>query len=74
MNSRLMILPSKDPKAIRLIKIPADYEEHEVFRHVVGLIAAVEEENPNYSWEDMASMLEDKGFEQVEFVLGPALD
>lgn len=74
MNSRLMILPSKDPKSIRLIKIPADYEQHEVFRHVVGLIAAVEEETPDYNWDDIASMLEDKGFEQVEFILGPELD
>jgi glucuronate isomerase len=74
MNTRLMILPAKDPKATRLIKIPDDYEEHEVFRHVVGLIAQVEEENPDYTWEDINAMLEDRGFEPVEFILGPELD
>lgn len=74
MNSRLMILPAKDHKSIRLIKIPTDYEEHEVFRHVVGLIAEVEEQTPGYDWEDIASMLEDHGFEMVDFILGPELD
>ncbi len=74
MNNKLMILPAKDPKAIRLVRIPDDYEEHEVFRHVVGLIAAVEEQTPDYRWEDIAAMLEDHGFETVEFVLGPELD
>ena len=74
MNTRLMILPAKNPRAIRLISIPDDYEEHEVFRHVVGLIAEVEEENPECTWEDISAMLEDRGFEQVEFILGPELD
>jgi len=74
MDNRLMILPARDPKAIRLLQIPDDYEKHEVFRHVVGLIAEVEEQNPNYGWDDIATMLEDHGFETVEFVLGPELD
>ena len=74
MNTRLMILPAKDHASIRLISIPDDYEQHEVFRHVVGLIAKAEEENPDYSWEDIAVVLEDHGFDQVDFILGPSLD
>ena len=74
MSSQLMILPAKNHKAIRLVRIPDDYEQHEVFRHVVGIIAEAEEQNPNCSWEDIAGVLEDHGFEQVEFILGPALD
>lgn len=74
MSDKLMILPAKDHKAIRLVKIPNDYEEHEVFRHVVGLIAEVEEQNPDYNWDDISTILEDHGFEQVDFILGPALD
>jgi len=74
MDNKLMVLPSRDPKAIRLVRIPTDFEEHEVFRRVVGLIAEVEEQNPDYSWEDIAAMLEDHGFEPVDFILGPELD
>lgn len=74
MNNKLMILPASDHKAIRLIRIPDDFEEHEVFRHVVGLIAEVEEQNPDYKWEDISTILEDHGFEPVEFILGPELD
>ncbi|MDH5181855.1 MAG: hypothetical protein OEZ39_07305 [Gammaproteobacteria bacterium] len=74
MSDNLMILPAKDNTAIRLVRIPDDYEAHEVFRHVVGLIAAVEEENPAYTWADIETMLEEHGFETVNFILGPALD
>ena len=69
-----MILPAHDYKTIRLVKIPDDYEAHEVFRHVTGIIANVEEDNPDYGWEDILTALEDHGFENVEFILGPALD
>ena len=74
MSDTLMILPSKDCTDIRLVRIPDDIEQHEVFRHVTGLIASVEEEGPGYSWEDIATVLEDHGFEPVDFILGPALD
>ena len=74
MKTKLMILPSHDYQAVRLVKIPEDYEEHEVFRHVTGIIAQVEENDPEYDWNDVLSALEDKGFENVEFILGPALD
>ena len=74
MSTKLMILPSHDYQSVRLVKIPEDYEEHEVFRHVTGIIAQVEENNPDYDWDDVLAALEDKGFENVEFILGPALD
>ena len=74
MSKRLMILPAHDYNAVRLVAIPDDYEEHEVFRHVTGIIAQVEENDPDYEWEDVLTALEDKGFENVEFILGPALD
>jgi hypothetical protein len=74
MNERLMILPAKDSSAIRLVRLPDDFEQHEAYRHVTGLIAQVEEDNPDYEWEDIATQLEDHGFEPVAFILGPALD
>jgi hypothetical protein len=73
-SDRLMILPAKDATAIRLVRIPADYEEHEVFRHVTGIIAKIEEDNPDYTWDDIQADLEDHGFEPVSFILGPELD
>lgn len=74
MKQKLMILPASDSRRIRLVVIPEDIEEHEVFRHVTGLVASVEENGPDYSWEDIAAVLEDHGFEPLEFILGPALD
>ena len=50
MVDKLMVLPSKDPKKIKIIKMPDDYEEHEVYRHVTGVIANIEELIPNYDW------------------------
>ena len=70
----LMVLPSKDTTGIRLIRLPEDFERHEAFRHVTGLIARVESEKPDYAWEDIAEILESQGYELVDFVLGPALD
>lgn len=74
MTQRLMILPAADKTRIRLVRIPPDFQEQEVYRHVTGLIAQVEEENPDCSWEDLLAALEDHGFEPVEFQLGPSLD
>ena len=73
MNNNLMILPAKEPKDIRLLRIPDDFEEHEVYRYVTGLIANVEESS-DYDWDDISEELEQKGFEIVEFLLGPHLD
>lgn len=74
MNKRLMVLPAKDPGAIRLVRVPDDFESQELFRHVTGLIAQLEQDNPDYSPDDIVAVLEDNGFEPVDFVLGPALD
>ena len=73
MNNNLMILPAKDYKDIRLLRIPGDFEEHEAYRYVTGLIAKVEEDS-DYSWDDISDLLEQKGFEILEFILGPVLD
>jgi hypothetical protein len=74
MSETLMILPAANAADIRLVRVPDDIEAHEAFRHATGLIARVEEDNPDYDWDDIAAMLEDHGFEAVEFVLGPELD
>ncbi|MGD2054859.1 MAG: hypothetical protein PVG45_12195 [Gammaproteobacteria bacterium] len=73
MNSNLMILPANDSSNIRLIQIPDDFEQHEAYRYVTGLIAQAEED-PDYSWDDILDLLEERGFESVDFVLGPILD
>jgi len=70
----MMVLPARDHKAIRLVQIPDDFEEHEVYRCVTGLIAEVEQDTPNYTWDDIAAILEDHGFEIIDFILGPELD
>lgn len=73
MSDNLMILPADEPADIRLIRIPDDFEQHEAYRYVTGLIAKAEE-NPDYTWEDILDLLEERGFEAVDFILGPALD
>lgn len=72
--TRLMILPAKDPHAIRLIEIPEDFEEHEVYRHVVGIIAQVEDQHADYDWDDIEAALEQHDFKTQEFILGPHVD
>ena len=73
MSKPLMILPSSDSNSIRLVRLPDDFESHEAFRHVTAIIAAVEEQQPDCTTEDILASLEDHGFEPVEFILGPAL-
>ena len=73
MENKLMLLPSKDSKNIRLIKMPDDYEEQEVYRHVTGVIANVEELIPDYDWDDILERLEEHGFSEVDVLLGPEL-
>ena len=73
MSETLMILPASDATGIRLVRVPDDYESHEAFRHVTGLIAAVEEQDPDCKPDDIVADLEDHGFETVEFILGPTL-
>jgi len=74
MMPELMILPARDKTKIRLVRIPPDHEGQEVYRHVTGLIAEVEEGSPGCCWEEVLATLEDHGFEPVEFQLGPSLD
>lgn len=73
MSDKLMILPSQKPEHIRLVRIPDDYEEHEVYRFATGLIAAIEERIPDYDWDDIMEALEEQGFTEVDFILGPEL-
>ena len=73
MTDNLMILPADEHEDIRLIKIPDDFEEHEAYRYVTGIIAKAEEAS-GYDWEDILDLLEERGFESVEFVIGPSLD
>jgi len=71
MSNKLMVLPSKDPQKIRLLKLPDDYEEHEVYRAATGAIARIQENVPDYNWDDLMEELEDMGFEEVAYLLGP---
>ncbi|HEB56900.1 MAG TPA: hypothetical protein ENI98_11495 [Gammaproteobacteria bacterium] len=73
MKSKLMILPATEASAIQLLRVPDDFEEQEVYRYVTGVIARVEEDNPDYGWDDIAIELEAHGFEIVDFILGPGL-
>ena len=73
MSNNLMILPAVKPENIRLIQIPDDFEEHEAYRYVTGLIAKAEEDS-DYTWDDILELLEDRGFEAIDFVLGPSVD
>ena len=73
-DTPLMLLPAKDKTRIRLVRIPPDHQGQEAYRHVTGLIAREEERNPDGDADDVIAMLEDHGFETVEFQLGPSLD
>lgn len=74
MTEKLMILPSKDTGKIRLLKIPEDYETHEVYRAATGAIARAEDNVPDYNWDDLMEELEDMGFEEVSYILGPEIE
>ena len=73
MSNNLMILSANKPENIRLIKTPKDFEKHEAYRYVTGLIAKAEED-PDYTWDDVLDLLEERGFESVDFIRGPSLD
>lgn len=74
MAERYMILPARDPENIRLLRIPDDTQPQETYRLVTGLIAGVEQATSNHTWEDIADVLEEHGFESLEFIRGPELD
>ena len=73
MSDNLMILPASEPANIRLVRIPDDFEQHEIYRYVTGIISKVEED-PEYTWDDILELLQDRGFELVDFILGPSID
>jgi len=74
MSERLMLLPSRNFNEIRLLQIPDDFSPRDALRHATALIAGVQDENPDSTWDDIAPVLEEHGFSAVEFVLGPELD
>lgn len=71
MSGQFMILPSDNPANIRLLQVPEDYRAQEAYRLVTGLIAGVEQTKPDFTWEDIADVLEEHGFTQLEFIRGP---
>jgi hypothetical protein len=74
MSCKVMVLPSQDVNKIGVIRIPDDFDEHTAFRNAVALVSAVQEENPDWNWDDISAELEENGFEPVEFIIGPELD
>ena len=71
--SRFMLLPSQDAEKVRLLSIPEDMEEHEAFRCATGVIAQAQEDQPGLDWDDLSDALEEFGFLNVEFILGPEI-
>jgi hypothetical protein len=69
-----MVLPSVDFQQIRVVRIPEDLDANEAYRFATGIIAQAEENNADYSWDDIAEALEGRGFEPVDVLIGPALD
>jgi hypothetical protein len=72
MTGRIMVLPSKNPAGIRLVKVPQDLGPQEAYRLVTGLVA--EAEAGGGGLVEIMESLEGRGFEPMDFVLGPALD
>ncbi len=74
MAERLMVLPSKDVGRIRLVTVPEDMSPHEAYRYVTGLVSEIERTGEDQWVDEVLDLLEDHGFESLEFVLGPPLD
>jgi hypothetical protein len=74
MTRSIMVLPSKDPTRIRLVTVPQDLGPQEAYRMVTGLVAEVEAAAGDEGLADVMEALEGRGFEPLDFVLGPALD
>jgi hypothetical protein len=74
MSKKIMLLPAAEAGGIRLVYLPDDFDEREAYRYVTGLITSVEEAGSEYEWEDIAIVLEEHGFEPMDFILGPSLD
>jgi hypothetical protein len=56
------------------VRVPDDLGPQEAYRYVTGLIAEVEGTAGEDELAEVLEALEGRGFEPVEFVLGPALD
>ena len=74
MTARLMLLPARKIEDMKIVSIPSDFDARDALRRATSLIASVEEENPDFDWEDIAMMLEDNGFEVQAFTIGPDID
>ena len=74
MSERFMVLPAREFEKIRLLQVPDDYGQRDALRRVTALIAELEEENPQCTWDEVSAVLEDHGFVSVPFQLGPELD
>lgn len=74
MADNLMVLPASDFSKIRVVKVPDDISDRDALRHATALIASVQEDDPDASWEDVLPLLEDNGYLAVDFYLGPELE
>ena len=74
MSGPIMVLPSKNPARIRLVRMPEDLGPQEAYRLVTGLVAELEAGADEAGLAEILDALEGRGFEPLDFVLGPALD
>jgi len=74
MAERLMVLPSKYAAKIRLVRVPEDMSQQEAYRSVTGLVSEVERTEEDQWLDEVLDLLDDQGFQGVEFELGPPLD
>lgn len=74
MADHIMVLPATDFSKIRVVKIPDDISDRDALRNATALIASVQEDDPDFTWDDILSVLEDNGYLAVDFSLGPELD
>lgn len=72
MSTQLMVLPARNFGKIRVVSVPEDYEAHEAYRHLTGIISALEERGDS-NWDDLAEALEAEGFVPLGFILGPEI-
>ena len=74
MSKRYMLLPAKHSYDYKLVSIPDDFQDRDAHRHVTALIATIQEEDDDYTWDDIEPVLEEHGFVTLDYELGPDLD
>lgn len=74
MADNLMVLPANDFSKIKVVKVPDDISDRDALRNATALIASVQEDDSDSSWEDILLVLEDNGYLAVDFYLGPKLE